>query len=443
MSINSEQLMKICNDYPELKIAFNLKIWETDFLRFYRSQTNYNISKSNENIDVSLFKGKKAYSFSITNPDVEKLKSKIDEALTFIDELPEDPDFVDLEATKSELAFDEKTNNIERFPLEEKVEILNEIAQELLPLDFKIFGTFITNNEYNYIVNSNGINVVQHNSPIMLEMKAVSSKNEVTVLESFGSENKDLFNLQEFKNSLITKVKIATKQIVDVNPDEYEVILAPRCIAEFVSYLGWVGFSAYSLDRKGSFFENKVDEKLFPENVSIYDDPTNSNLIRNQYNSDGFPIEKLDLIKNGVFKNFFVENYMSHKLGMKNNGGSGDNLVIEKGDQKLDDMIKSVKKGLYVSSLHYMNFINGKETSITGLTRDGTFLIEDGKMTKVVNNLRFTEKITRVLEHIIEIEDKQYTVPFSGNYGSFSIQSSLAPHVKLSKFKITSSTETI
>ena len=130
-------------------------------------------------------------------------------------------------------------------------------------------------------------------------------------------------------------------------------------------------------------------------------------------------------------------------VGLKKNGNRGNNLVIEKGEINFDNMIKSVKKGLYISSLHYMNFINAKETSVTGLTRDGTFLIEDGKMTKVVNNLRFTEKLTRILENIIEIEDKQYTVPFSDNYGSFSIQSSLAPHVKLSKFKISSSTETI
>ena len=60
-----------------------------------------------------------------------------------------------------------------------------------------------------------------------------------------------------------------------------------------------------------------------------------------------------------------------------------------------------------------MNFINSRETSLTGLTRDGTFLIEDGKISKVVNNLRFTERIERILNNVLELENRCHTIPFS------------------------------
>jgi predicted Zn-dependent protease len=90
-----------------------------------------------------------------------------------------------------------------------------------------------------------------------------------------------------------------------------------------------------------------------------------------------------------------------------------------------------------------MNFINEKETSVTGLTRDGTFLIENGKITKVVNNLRFTEFISRIFQHITMLEDKSYTIPFSDNYEMFDISSAKAPHVLVKGFNITSSTKTI
>jgi len=106
-------------------------------------------------------------------------------------------------------------------------------------------------------------------------------------------------------------------------------------------------------------------------------------------------------------------------------------------------MMAKVKRGLYISSLHYMNLINAKETSLTGLTRDGTFLIEDGKITAVVNNLRFTEKISRILENTLELEDKAYTIPFSENYADFDVSTVKAPHARISKFNITSSTKTI
>jgi len=94
---------------------------------------------------------------------------------------------------------------------------------------------------------------------------------------------------------------------------------------------------------------------------------------------------------------------------------------------------------MVLTQLHILQ----KETSLTGLTRDGTFLIEDGKITKVVNNLRFTEKISDIIEGISEIENQAYTIPYSSNYGEFGIYSARMPHVKVKGFKISSSTRTV
>ena len=123
------------------------------------------------------------------------------------------------------------------------------------------------------------------------------------------------------------------------------------------------------------------------------------------YNGEGHKLDKLMLIENGAFKNYLVNTYYGHKTKLPVNGNSGSCLVMATGDKTLEEMISSVKKGIYISSLHYMNFINSKETSLTGLTRDGTFLIENGKITNVINNLRFTEKISSILENITEIEN--------------------------------------
>jgi predicted Zn-dependent protease len=116
---------------------------------------------------------------------------------------------------------------------------------------------------------------------------------------------------------------------------------------------------------------------------------------------------------------------------------------MQTGENTLKEMISGIKKGLYVSSFHYMNFINPRETSVTGLTRDGTFLIEDGKITRVVNNLRFTEKITDVINNITMNENKSHTFPMSDNYGSFNIHAFSMPHIKVKEFYISSSTRTV
>ncbi|MEA2096872.1 MAG: metallopeptidase TldD-related protein, partial [Candidatus Cloacimonadota bacterium] len=272
-----KELIKICEKYPQLKLNFHYKIWETDFLRFYQSQINYNISKTSISLSTTIYKGKKSYSFSLKDPTKEILQNKIDDVLKLIDQLPEDPDFVDLEDDLSKSAEKEKTNNIEKVSLEKKIEILQKLSNAVEPFNFKIYGTFICNYRTLYIVNSNGLNKREISSPIYLECKAVNQENEVTILEAYGGERFENFNKEEFKSNLVEKVKAATGDVVDVDVGEYEVVLAPRCIGEYLMHLE-SSIHAQSLDSKQSFFEGKIDEKVFPENVTITDDPNHPEL---------------------------------------------------------------------------------------------------------------------------------------------------------------------
>ncbi len=435
-------LADLCKKYDNIKMTFHYQIWETDFLRFYQSQINYNIRRENVNLDVVIYKDKKPYKFSMSNPDLPKIEEKISESLEIIDSLPEDKDFVDLE--KDTRIADENPiiNNIEAVTLSKKIEILQKISEAVKNYDFEIYGSFIANHVTNYIINSNGLNKSETYSPLMLEVKAVSGKNQVTVLESFGSISLEKFKIDEFIENLIRKVKTARFGIVDLPPNHYEVILAPRCIGEYLMYLSY-GMSASSLDQKESYFEGKINQKVFPKNITLTDDPSDPDLIPYKYDNNGHLYQKTELIKNGIFKNFMVDNYYSYKTGLEENGANASCLVMETGDKDLEEMIAGVKHGIYISSLHYMNFINPKETSLTGLTRDGTFLIENGKLSKVINNLRFTVKISDILNNISEIENKSSIVPFSDNYGEFDISLIKMPHVKVKNFNITSSTKTI
>lgn len=437
-----EHLMNRLKSNPDWKFQVNATDWETDFLRFYGSQTNYNISKHNSMIGVSVYNNKKSYSFSCDQPTIRMINAAIDNTKSLIDRLPEDPDFVDVETDMTVKEVQSKPDNLTVLPLDQKISILQRIADAAEAKGFDIFGTFICNQQQNRIINSNGLDKSHNNSPIYFEVKAVRRSNQVTVLQTYGGENYATFDLQEFLNGLNQKMDYARYEVIDVEPGQYDVVLAPRCIAELMMYLSG-SMSARSYDQKSSCFEDKLDQKVFPDQVSITDDPDDSDIISFDYNSDGHVYRPLKLVDKGVFKSFMCNNYYAHKTGLPKNGNNGSCLVLDPGNMPLQEMISSVKRGIYVSSLHYMNFINQKETSVTGLTRDGTFLIENGYITKVINNLRFTDKITRIFEHIRALEDKGSTIPFSENYGFFDIGSAKAPHVLVSAFNITSSTRTI
>ena len=439
---NLEYLKSLLDIHPELQYEIIEQYWTTDFLRFYHSQTNYNISKETTTLSATIYKGKKSFNFMLDNATSEKIDNAVHNALTIIDKLPEDPYFVDLENDKTLAKPREIKNNIEAIPLKLKTEILSRIAQAVAPHNFDIFGSFVCNYQKYRLINSNGLDKTSENSPYYLEVKAVHNKSQVTVIEAFGGEDFQYFREQNFIEHLLQKIGYCFNDIVDIEPGTYDVILAPRCLGEFAQYLAY-GMHARSLDQHSSFFEGKLNQKVFPEWVSICDDPDDPEIIHKDYGSNGHIYRYLSLVDKGIFRNFMCDNYYSHKTGLPKNGNTGSCLKIEAGDKTLDEMIGSVKHGLFISSLHYMNFINPKETSITGLTRDGTFLIENGKITKVVNNLRFTEKVARIFEHIQALENRSHPVPFSGNYEIFDIETVKSPHALVRDFNISSSTKTI
>jgi predicted Zn-dependent protease len=436
-------LKKFMESHSEYAFDFYLGEWQTDFLRFFNSQTNYNITKKTLALDVTVEKDKKKYSFSLSNPSQGDVEKALNEGLALLPSLPADSDFPGFEDNAELFAYKEMTSSLEQVPAEDKINILTELAKMADHYDFGIYGTFITLYKKGYKMNSTGLDKEVFVSPVMLDVKGVSRKNMVTVIHSYGGNDLSHFDLSSFSKALEEKIKKATLNIVDVDPGDYTVILGPHAAGELLRYLMF-GAYADALDQGSSYFKGKLNEKVFPENFSVISDPLHPQLITIPYNEDGHIAKKLPLIDNGIFKNFIVNNYFAHKLNMEKNGSVGlGAMVLDKGTKSLEEMIKSIDRGLYISNIHYMNFINQQETSVTGLTRDGTFLIENGEITKVVNNLRFTEKLAEIFKHTVALENIQHTVPVSQNYGNFNIFNSLIPHVKTSKFKITSSTKTI
>jgi len=442
-SILNEKMKAIIKEYPELKIQFNLRFWETDFLRFYKSQTNYNISKNVFELYTTVYKDKKNYSFYINNPTEELIRDRLQYAVSLIDKLPPDPFFKDIESDIRKGKEPPKDRNIDKMPLSLKVEILNQFSNALQPLNFEIYGTFICNHVICNIVNSNGLDKLSEANPCYLEIKAVEKDTQTTVLECFGGEDFNRFYTVKMIDSLLEKARLAKGGITDIEAGEYEVILAPRCIGDLLRMYAWSSLSASAVNMENTDLLGKEGQQIYPDFFTLTDSPSHPDVVKVEYNNDGHLLDELLIFENGVFRNFFVDNYYSHKLNMEENGNNGDCLVMKTGNSTLDDMIKNIKKGLYISSLHYVNFINPKDTSLTGLTRDGTFMIVDGKIEKIVYNLRFTEKISKIINNIVAIENKTHIFPISENYGTFSISTCSMPHIKVNNFHITSSTKTI
>ncbi len=190
-----------------------------------------------------------------------------------------------------------------------------------------------------------------------------------------------------------------------LDPGKYTVILEPAAVSDLIGYLGF-SFSAREAEQGQSFLSKKGDktgetllgEKLFPEYITLRSDPFNTKLPANPWANSLLPNDKISWIEKGVIKNLQYDRFWASKAGKKPTPEPG-NLVLEGQEHPLDDLIKSVDKGLLVTRFWYIRLLQPQTLQVTGLTRDGVFLVENGKVTGPVMNFRWNESPVRVLQN--------------------------------------------
>jgi predicted Zn-dependent protease len=196
----------------------------------------------------------------------------------------------------------------------------------------------------------------------------------------------------------------ATAEAIDVEPGTYEVVLAPPCLANMLRFLAYAGFNAKAhLD--GTSFVH-LGETQFDESVAIWDDATDARSLGLPFDNEGTPKRRVDLVAGGVTTNLVHDRRTAkragaastgHGLGQEAAGAFPANLFFGEGSRSVEELIGSVQRGLAVYDFWYTRILDPKTQVVTGLTRNGVFLIEDGKVGPAVGNLRFTQSFVAAL----------------------------------------------
>jgi PmbA protein len=199
----------------------------------------------------------------------------------------------------------------------------------------------------------------------------------------------------------------ASRSPRDIDPGRYTVVLEPAAVSTLVGFLAWIGFGGRSLFEGRSCFSGKQDQQVAAPLVTIYDDALSDGTLGLPFDFEGVPRSRVDLIKDGVFLGGVYDLRTAKQAGTTTTGHALPppnpegpfplNLFMTPGETGLDEMIASTERGLLVTRFHYTNVVHPVESTITGMTRDGTFLIEDGEIAQPVKNLRFTQSILEAL----------------------------------------------
>jgi predicted Zn-dependent protease len=220
---------------------------------------------------------------------------------------------------------------------------------------------------------------------------------------------------------------------------EYEVILEEYAVAGLLEYLSFIGFSGLAHEEGRSFME--LGTRVMGENVSIWDDGADPTGLPAPIDFEGVVRQRVELIRAGV------ANAVVHDAATGARAGTGStghglpapnlagpmamNVFMAPGTTPRDELISGVKRGVWVTRFHYINPVHPKKAILTGMTKDGTFLIEDGRLTRPLLNFRFTQSIPEAFSDVRAASRETKLLP--GEFaGAFR-----APAVHLGSFNFT------
>jgi predicted Zn-dependent protease len=196
-----------------------------------------------------------------------------------------------------------------------------------------------------------------------------------------------------------------------LEPGVYTVILEPEAAATPLQFMAWLAFGTQSIQEGTSCLSGNIGKKMFGSNITIYDDAFDPRMTwAEPFDYEGIPKRRVVLVDKGVAKNMVYDQKMAAKEGKKSTGHGlpqpntfgpfPQNLVLRGGRASLEQMIKSTERGILVTRFWYNRVVDRKVPVITGMTRDGTFLIENGRIVCGVKNMRFNQNLTEFFNNV-------------------------------------------
>lgn len=409
--------------------------------RFGDNEISQNISRRDSNIEVRICDDKKAVKFTVSKFDKESIKTSIElakEKLKYTKPL----EFVPYPTTtnvkiNSKKYFDEKVSHLTPFDRAQRIKSILSLCKRTSRLSYGI------------ISDSTSEVIVADNNGLFQRAYLTSVSYEITINKNgaygkaCGYSWKDDLDYDGINEKALKKSD-ASQKVTEVKPGKYTVIIEPLACSEILGFIGYLGFNGLAYYENRSFLSAKLGEKLLSEKLTIVEDPLDFPLAVLPFDLEGYPRERVLLVDKGVVKNVVTDKKTSKLTGLKYSGHSLFEpnpwgaipvaMSIEGGEKRLDEIISETDYAILVTEFHYVNTLKPKTLELTGMTRNGTFLVRNGKIVSALKNMRFTQSVVEALSNIEDLSSERYAYEFWGG-------GILTPSMKIKDFNFSSITE--
>ncbi|MGI4751779.1 MAG: TldD/PmbA family protein [Janthinobacterium lividum] len=408
-------------------------------IRYARSAVSTSGGISQQSLVVSSAFGKKLGTATINEFDDASLQKVVQRAEELAQLAPENPEFMPFlgpQTYAESKTFIQATADINP---KQRADAVAESLQIAKNSNLTAAGFYDNSAGYSAMMNSKGLFAYRTGTNVNFNVTVRTPDGKGSGYASKGYN--DVTKLDVTATTRIAAQKAAGSAAAKaIEPGKYTVILEPAAGIVLLENL-FYNFDARSADEGRSFIslpggKTKLNQKLVDERVTIYSDPQNPDLPTSTWSSDGRPQEKVAWLDKGVVKNLYYSRYWAQKKGVKAipqpNG-----VVMEGGTSSLEDLIKSTEKGILVTRLWYIRSVDPQTLLLTGLTRDGTFYIENGQIKFPVKNFRFNESPVIMLNNLEALGKPERTV--SGESGMHA----MIPPMKIRDFTFSSLSDAV
>jgi PmbA protein len=430
-------VLKKCNYYTMVSIMCK----EEGLTRFANSGIHQNVYTAEDSVTITVIHDKKVATVTTNLLSEQGLIDAVHDAEENLKFLPQgDIDLPELTSPLEITSEDYDTSLKGKFNILNRANLIKS-GMDLLDKDYTAAGALSLSSFAICMGNTKNIRRYARIDTVSFNTVVMHSDGASGYAEYVTNKAEELDVVVMFASAQ-NKCKMGINP-ASIEPGSYDVILEPLAVGDLLTYMSFIGFCAKDVRTGTSFLTGKLGEKVFGENITIRDDVKNENTMPLYFDFEGYARTSLNLMEKGVAKELtydvktaIADNVKptGHSFGYGGDGGIAINMVMEGGQDNLEGLIKSTKKGLLVSRFHYMNIVDPRQAILTALTRDGLFLIENGKIKGAVKNMRFTESMLHAFNKVAGITTERTKVPgaFGFNY---------VPTLKIEDFHFTGKTE--
>lgn len=418
-------------------------LFDTDaaLTRFANNEIHQNVAERDTALLVRAVLGRKVGVASLNRGDEAGVRLAVDRAVELARFQIENPDLRSLPGPKPASQVNAYAEATAACTPERRARAVEIVVQRALEQGLVVAGAFSTG--VTQVAVANSLGVFCHHTLTEANLSAVAMSDSSSGYADRLAQDVEEIDPEVVAQEVVSKA-LRGRDPRPLEPGAYEVVLEEYAVSDIVDFLAYLGFGAQAVQEERSFMAGRIGQRVMGENISIWDDGVASTTIPVPFDYEGVPKQRVDLVQAGIARGVVYDTVTAGRAGVESTGHglpAGNtfgpvptHLYLAPGAASREELIGSVKRGLLLTRFWYTRTVHPLTVTVTGMTRDGTFLIENGEVVAPVRNLRFTQSYLEALNNVDLIGRETWLKQTMFSYNR-------VPALKIARWNFTGATE--